>query len=139
MTTDDTRPLPSGEEAFDAAIQRAFADTGKAVRTTFTPQDDDLKFQTDLAYARGFKAGHEAAAPTPDPLPAERPCDCTPGYPHNVKVEPTPDPLREALEKARLVSQWHGSLMSGPMEVLDAELGELGDLVRAALAGKGGE
>jgi hypothetical protein len=29
-------------------------------------------------------------APTPDLMPAERPCYCTPGFPHNVKVEPTP-------------------------------------------------
>jgi len=123
MTTDDTRPLPSGEEAFDAAIQRAFADTGKAVRTTFTPQDDDLKFQTDLAYARGFKAGHEAAAPTPDPLPLD-PEDhghtgrlwCDPCVAHGVMLEQgvhrcantvssgngitSPDPLREALHAA---------------------------------------
>jgi hypothetical protein len=44
------------------------------------------------------------------------------------------DGLREvALEKARLVSQWHGSIGSGPIEELDAELGELGEAVRAAL------
>jgi hypothetical protein len=43
--------------------------------------------------------------------------------------------LREALvEKARLVSQWHGAMSSGPPEVLDAELGELRDAVNAYLA-----
>jgi hypothetical protein len=37
--------------------------------------------------------------------------------------------LRRVWEAARLVSQWHGAIGSGPIEVLDAELGEL----RAAL------
>lgn len=31
--------------------------------------------------------------------------------------------------KARLVSQWHGAIGSGPIEVLDAELGDLAALV----------
>jgi len=33
--------------------------------------------------------------------------------------------LREVLEQARLVVQWHGSMNSGPPEELDAELGQL--------------
>jgi hypothetical protein len=36
-----------------------------------------------------------------------------------------------ALNAARLVSQWHDSIGSGPIEELNAELGELGDLLRA--------
>jgi hypothetical protein len=34
-------------------------------------------------------------------------------------------------EQARLVAQWHGAIGSGPIEVLDDELGELGRLAAA--------
>lgn len=36
-----------------------------------------------------------------------------------------PAAVVEVIEQARLVSQWHDSMNSGPLEELDAELGSL--------------
>ena len=46
-----------------------------------------------------------------------------------LRVEP------ELVEQARLVGQWHGAIGSGPIEVLDAELGELAALAAQPVAG----
>lgn len=43
--------------------------------------------------------------------------------------------LRAVVKEARLVAQWHRSIGSGPIAVLDAELGDLGEHARAALEG----
>ena len=51
-----------------------------------------------------------------------------------IEAEAIPIPVLDALEAARLVAQWHGAIGSGPIEVLDAELGELGEKVQTALA-----
>lgn len=71
---------------------------------------------------------------SPNPVAPPRPTSCLDGaWPcleHDEHVR-LPVAAVEVIEQARLVSQWHGAMNSGPLEELDAELGDL----RAAVEG----
>jgi hypothetical protein len=113
---------------------------GRCTRCGSTPSRDTGSCRCHRLVIEQVDAIDDPVASLPYTLDAARVAAPSDGlseacqYCGSVNGETPPGPMREVFEKARLVAQWHGAIGSGPIEELDAELGDLGDAVRAALA-----